>query len=75
MVKQMARLDSACQKGAKILFHGVLIVVGDGLGTGKVCWGRILKIGKSEMFSLPEPQPLMLWQNGVYDWIQRIKKV
>jgi hypothetical protein len=27
------------------------------------------------MFLLAEPQPLMLWPNGWYGWIQRIKKV
>jgi hypothetical protein len=31
-----------------------------------------LKLG---MFLLAKPQPLMLWPNGCYGWIQRVKKV
>src|SRR6266480_4720635 len=67
MGKWTPQLDSAHQIGAETPPLGILIV-------GCLCKQRGgIKLRKSETFLIVEEQPMVLWVNGHYGWIQHIK--
>jgi len=75
MDKWMLQADSAHQTGLKTILYTVLILVESGGTMRKTKAGGIFHPWKLGMFLLLPQQPALLWTNGCYRQIQRIKLV
>jgi len=54
----------------------LLTVVVDGSTGGETCWACWAEVRKSEsgrMFSMAEPQQVVVWTNGGHGWIQHVE--
>jgi len=76
MDKRRPRLDSARRICLGSTSHEVLTIVDDGLYGGTKLLGRNSGNQKSgRMFSMAQPQLVVIWTNGGHSWIQRVEYV
>ena len=70
--KQRPQFNSAHQIGSETPWIASLVVVAKGITAGKESLGGIFHPQKLMMFLAAKPQPVELWKNRYYNWIQRV---
>ena len=73
MDKRRPQLDSAHRIGLRSLLKNLLTVVLMGFMGDKVVGAKFRKSERGGMFSMAEPQRVVVWRNGGHGWIQHVK--